>query len=96
MRRYSEHLDIVTPTKEVKAKKRRTKQWYDEELKQQRKILKIRECKLFKHREDSHWHPHTCERNRYINMLKFKKSHSLHQLVKQNSTDSKTLFKLIN
>ena len=36
-------LDLVAPTKEVKAKKRRPKQWYDEELKQQRKILKNRE-----------------------------------------------------
>ena len=29
-------------------------------------------------------------------MLKFKKTHSLHQLVKQNSTDTKKLFKQIN
>ena len=29
-------------------------------------------------------------------MLKLKKTHSLHQLVKQNSTDSKKLFKLSN
>ena len=29
-------------------------------------------------------------------MLKFKKAYSLHQLVKQNSSDTKKLFKLIN
>ena len=29
-------------------------------------------------------------------MLKFKKTHSLHQLVKQNSIDTKRLFKLVN
>ena len=29
-------------------------------------------------------------------MLKFKKTHGLHQLVKQNSTDTKKLFKLVN
>ena len=81
-------VDLVAPTKEVKAKKRYAKPWYDEELKQQRKILKNRECKWFKYREDSHWHAYKHERNRYINILKFKKTHSLHQLVKQNSTDS--------
>ena len=29
-------------------------------------------------------------------MLKFKRTHSLHQLVKQNSIDTKRLFKLVN
>ena len=29
-------------------------------------------------------------------MLKFKKTHSLHQLVKQNCTDTKNIFKLVN
>ena len=29
-------------------------------------------------------------------MLKFKKTPSLHQLAKQNSTDTKMLFKLVN
>ena len=88
--------DLVVPTKEVNAKKRRPKPWYDEELKQQRKILKNRECKWFKYREESQWHPYKHDRNRYINMLKLKKTYSLHQQVKQNSTDSKTLFKLTN
>ena len=70
-------LDLVTPTKVVKAKKRKPKSWYDEELKQQRKILKNRECKWFKYREGSHWQAYKHERNRYINMLKLKKTHSL-------------------
>ena len=88
-------LDLVASTKVVKSKKRRPKPWYDEELKQQRKILKNRECKWFKYREDSHWHVYKHERNRHINMLKFKKTHSLHKLVKQNSR-LENLFKLIN
>ena len=37
-------LNLVTPTKEVKAKERKPTPWYNEELKQQRKILKNREC----------------------------------------------------
>ena len=89
-------LDLVAPTKEVKAKNTRPKPCYDNELKQQRKILKNRECKWFIYSEDCHWHAYKYKRNRYINMLNFKKIHSLHQLVKQNSTDSKNLFKLIN
>ena len=89
-------LDLVATTKEVEAKKRRPKSWYDEELKQQRKILKTRECKWFNDRVDSHWHLYKCKRNRYINILKLKKTHNLHKLAKQNSTDTKKLFKLIN
>ena len=75
-------FNLVAPTKEVKAKKRRHKPWYDEELKQQRKPLKSKEHKWFNYREDSHWHTYKHERNRYINMLKFRKTHNLHQLVK--------------
>ena len=89
-------LDLVAPAREVKAKKRRSKPWYNEEIKQQRKILKNMECKWFKYREDSHWHPHKCKRNRYINILKFKKTSSLHQLVKQNSIASKNYSNYIN
>ena len=89
-------IDLGVPTKVKKAKERRSKPWYDEELKQQWKILKNRECKWFKYREDSHWHAYKCKGNRYINILKFKKTHSLHQLIKQNSGDSKKLCKLIN
>ena len=83
-------LDLVAPTKEVKSQKRRPYLWYDVQLKQQRKILKNREHK------HSHWYAYKCKRNRYINMLKFKKTHSLHQLTKQNSSDTKMLFKLIS
>ena len=38
-------FDTVAPPKEVKAKKRRPKPWYDEELSLQRKMLKNKECK---------------------------------------------------
>ena len=40
-------LDLVSPTKEVKTKKSRPEPWYDEQLKQERKILKNMECKWF-------------------------------------------------
>ena len=89
-------LNLVAPTKEVKVKKRKPTPWYDEELKQQRKILKNRECKWFKYRKDHHLLTYKHEKNRYINMFKFKKTHSVHQLVKQNSTYTKKVFKLVN
>ena len=89
-------LNLVTPTKEVKIKKRRPTPWYDEELKQKRKILKNRKCKWFRYMEDHHWLAYKHKRNRYINILKVKKTHSLHQLVNQNSTDTEKLFKQVN
>ena len=57
-------LNSVIPTKEVKVKKRKTAPWNDKELKQQRKILKNKEHKWFKYREDHHWLTYKCERNR--------------------------------
>ena len=38
-------VNLATPTKEVKVKKRKPTPWYDEEQEKQRKILKNRECK---------------------------------------------------
>ena len=38
-------INLVTPTKNVKVKKRKPVPWYDEELKQQSKLLKNRESK---------------------------------------------------
>ena len=67
------NLNLAAPTKEMKVKKKKLTSWNNEELKQQRKILRNRECKWFKYREDYHWLTYKHEKNRYSNMLKFKK-----------------------
>ena len=66
-------LDDIAPLKIVKTNNRTPKPWYDEDLKQQRTVMKNRECKWIKHHERHLWKAYVRERNRYNTMLKFKK-----------------------
>ena len=56
-------LDEIAPQKMVKAANRKPKPWYDEDLKQQRTIMKNREHKWIKYHEDHLWKAYTRERN---------------------------------
>ena len=89
-------LDEIAPQKIVKAANRKPKPWYDDDLKQQRTIMKNRERKWIKHHEDHHWKAYMREQNRYNTMLKFKKNDCLYRIIKANSNNTKKLFKLIS
>ena len=78
-------LDDIAPLKKVKTTNRKPKPWFDEDLKQQRTIMKNRECKWMKYHEDHLWKAFVRERNRYNTMLKFKKNACLHKIIKTNS-----------
>ena len=45
-------LEEIAPPKIVKITNRKPKPWYDEDLKQQRTVMKNRECKWIKYHED--------------------------------------------
>ena len=49
------------------------KPWYDVDLKCQRQIVKNRDTKWFKYKEQFHWKAYKRERNRFITRLKYKK-----------------------
>ena len=80
----------------AKTTNRKQKPWYDEDLKQQRTIMKNRERKWVKYHEDHLWKAYVRERNRYNTMLKFKKNDCLHRIIKTNSNNTKKLFKLVS
>ena len=66
-------IDKIAPKQVKKITLRIRKPWYDVDLKDQRQIVKSRERKWLKHREQSHWKAYKRERNRFITMLKYKK-----------------------
>ena len=89
-------LDNIAQLKKVKTTNRKPKPWYDEDLKQQRTIMKNRECKWMKYHEDHLWKAFVRERNRHNTMLKFKKNACLHRMIKTNSNNTRKLFKLVS
>ena len=89
-------LDNIAPLKKVKTTNRKPKPWYDEDLKQQRTIMKNREHKWMKYHEDHLWKAYVRERNRYNTMLKFKKNDCLHRIIKTNTNNTRKLFKLVS
>ena len=89
-------LEEIAPQRIVKAVNRKPKPWYDEDLKQQRTIMKNREHKWIKYHEDHLWKAYAGERNRYKTMLKFKKNDCIHRIIKAISNNTRKLFKLVN
>ena len=89
-------LDDIAPLKKVKTTNRKPKPWYDEDLKQQRAIMKNRERKWMKYHDDYLWKAFVRERNRYNTMLKFKKNACLHKIIKTNSNNTRKLYKLVS
>ena len=66
-------MDKIAPKQVKKITSRVRKSWYDVDLKHQRQIVKNRERKWLKYREQSYWIAYKRERNRFITMLKYKK-----------------------
>ena len=89
-------LDDIAPLKKVTTTNRKPKPRYDEDLKQQRTIMKNRECKWMKYHEDHLWKAFVRERNRYNTILKFKKNACQHKIIKTNSNNTRELYKLVS
>ena len=70
-------LDKIAPQQIKKITSRIKKPWYNNNFKHQRQIVKNRERKWLKYREQPHWKAYKRERNRFITMIKYKKKRSL-------------------
>ena len=66
-------IDKIAPKEVKKITSRIRKPWYNVDLKHQRQIVKNRERKWLKYREQSHWKAYKRERNKLISILKYKK-----------------------
>ena len=62
-------MDKIAPQQFMKITSRIKKPWYDNDLKHQKQIVKNRERKWLKYREQPHWKAYKRERNRFITMI---------------------------
>ena len=88
-------MDKIAPQQLKKITSRIKKPWYDNDLKHQRQIVKNRERKWLKYREQLHWKAYKRERNRFITMIKYKKRDHLHNQISATTGNSKKLYQLI-
>ena len=88
-------MNKIAPQQFKKITSRIKKPWYDNDLKHQRQIVKNRERKWLKYREQSHWKAYKSERNRFITMIKYKKRDYLHNQISATTGNSKKLYQLI-
>ena len=88
-------MDKIATQQIKKITSRIKKPWYDNNLKHQRQIVKSRERKWLKYREQPHWKAYKGERNRFITMIKYKKRDHLHNRISATIGNSKKLYQLI-
>ena len=88
-------LDELAPIQDRKKKKIPSRSWYNSTLKEQKRIVRTRECIYTRDRQLHQWKAFTRERNRYTRMLEFQKRHYLVTKVEEATTDSKQLFQLV-
>ena len=88
-------LDELAPLQDRRKKKKPSRPWYNATLREQRRIVRTRECIYNRDRQLHQWKAFTRERNRYTRMLEFQKRHYLVTKVEKATTDSKQLFQLV-
>ena len=67
-------LDQIVPEKTKKMQNRKKHPWFDNELYDQRRIMKNKESVWLEYSNPSQWKAYTRERNRFNTMLKYKKT----------------------
>ena len=88
-------LDKLAPLEDRRKKKQPSRAWYNATLKEQRRIVRTRECIYNWNRQLHQWKVFAREHNRYTRMLEFQKRHYLVTKVEKATTDSKQLFQLV-
>ena len=89
-------LDKHAPTKEHKIVVRKMQPWYEDHVKNQKKVVRKREQIWRKYRETHQWKAYRIERNRYNRMLAGSKLRSISNKVKECGSDTKKLYNLVN
>ena len=89
-------LDKLAPPRKPRRNAKLPKPWYNPRLLGQRRIVRNREDKYIKYKQNHQWKAFTRERNRYTTMLRFSKRASIVELVYSAQNDCKKLFRLVN
>ena len=95
-RELTRTLDKLAPPRKPRKNAKPPKPWYNSRLLGQRRIVRNREDKYNKYRQNHQWKAFTRERNRYTTMLRFSKRASIVELVYSAQNDCKKLFRLVN
>ena len=95
-RELTRTLDKLAPLRKPRKNVKPPKPWYNSRLLGQRRIVRTREDKYIKYKQNHQWKAFTKERNRYTTMLRFNKRASIVELVYSAQNDCKKLFRLVN
>ena len=80
-------LDKLVPPRKPRRNAKPAKPWYNSRLLGQKRIVRNREDKYIKYKQNHHWKAFTRERNRYNTMLRFSKRASIVELVYSSQND---------
>ena len=89
-------LDKLAPPRIPRRNAKPARPWYNSRVLGQKRIVRNRENKYIKYKQDHHWKAFTKERNRYNTMLRFNKTASIVEPVHSSQNNSKKLFRLVN
>ena len=88
-------LDNIAPEKQIKIPIRSCVPWFDEDIKNQRKIVRKREDVLKKFGEEQHLIAYKKERNRLNRLLRYKRTCAITTRINLAGKDTKALHKII-
>ena len=89
-------LDVLAPERLITVPIRKHVSWYDDDIKEQRLIVRKREHIWKKYREPHQLLAYKRERNRLNRILTYKRTCNITKRVNQAGKDTKALFKVIN
>ena len=87
-------LDKLAPPRKPRRNAKPANPWYNSRLLGQKRIVRHREDKYIKYKQNHQWKAFTRERNRYNTMLRFSKRASIVELVYSAQNDCNKLFQV--
>ena len=87
---------LIYKSKTSKLAVRKKVPWYNEEVFQQRKIVRSRERAWVKYGEDHHWLAYKRERNRYKNLISYLKQNVITSKIVKSKGNIKDLYSIVN
>ena len=88
--------ELINKSKTTKLATRKKVPWYNEQVFQQRKIVRSRERAWIKYGEQQHWLAYKRERNRYKNMISYLKQNVITSKIVRAKGNVKDLYSIVN
>ena len=88
--------ELIYKSKTTKLAVRKKVPWYNEDVFQQKKIVRSRERAWIKYGENHHWLAYKCERNRYKNLISYLKQNVITTKIVKAEGNVKDLYSIVN